>query len=123
MLECMLMYDWPGNLRELDLLTRRLLALHGQEPVLRRSFLPAAMIDQLEPPEDAAGAPSATPQPAADREQYDRRRLGEELRRHGGNITRAAGGAGISRARAYRLMADRSPEQFLAELDAVKTAR
>lgn len=125
MLECMLLHDWPANLRELDLLTRRLLALHGEEPLLRRSFLPAAMLDQLGPLDDAEGAPSrtATPEPAADREQYDCRRLREELRRQGGNITRAAAAAGISRARAYRLMGDRSPEQFLAARDAIKTDR
>jgi hypothetical protein len=34
-----------------------------------------------------------------------------------------SGFRGISRARAYRLMADRSPEQFLADLDAIKIGR
>jgi len=125
MLECMLLHDWPGNVRELDLLTRRLLALHAGQPALRRSFLPAAMIANLPPSEQPADPPSRMMAAAGDRDgdrhEHDRRRLGEELRRHGGNVTRAAAGAGFSRARAYRLMGGLSPERFLAELDAVKS--
>jgi transcriptional regulator of acetoin/glycerol metabolism len=105
--------------RELDLLTRRLVALHGNEPLLRRSFLPEALRDKV-------AADAAPPQPAAgsvDRDEHDLQRLAEELRRHELNVTRAAAAAGISRSRAYRLMGGRSPQQFLAELGAVKTAR
>jgi transcriptional regulator with PAS, ATPase and Fis domain len=119
LLECLLLHDWPGNVRELDLLTRRLVALHGNEPLLRRSFLPEALRDKV-------AADAAPPQPAAgsvDRDEHDLQRLAEELRRHELNVTRAAAAAGISRSRAYRLMGGRSPQQFLAELGAVKTAR
>jgi len=118
LLECLLIYDWPGNVRELELLARRLIALHGDEPLLRRSFLPEALRAGLPPPSDAdeAGtAPAPAGPPATDRDDHDRRRLAEELRRQGGNVTRAATAAGISRARAYRLMGDRSPEQFLTD--------
>jgi transcriptional regulator of acetoin/glycerol metabolism len=117
MLECVLLHDWPGNVRELDLLTRRLLALHGHEPLLRRSFLPDAMIDNV-PPGDEPTPPRSEP---ADRDQHDRLLLAEALRRHNGNLTRAATEAGISRARAYRLMRNRSSKDFLAEIDALRT--
>jgi DNA-binding NtrC family response regulator len=33
-------YDWPLNIRELALLVRKLLALHGREKVLKRSHVP-----------------------------------------------------------------------------------
>ena len=117
MLECMLLHDWPGNVRELELLTRRLLALHGQEPLLRRSFLPDAMIDSVPSGKESTAVRSIP----ADRDQHDRQLLAKALRRHRGNVTRAAAEVGISRARSYRLMGDRSAEQFLAEIDAVRT--
>jgi transcriptional regulator of acetoin/glycerol metabolism len=119
LLECLLLHHWPGNVRELDLLTRRLLALHGHEPVLRRSHLPAEMNQGLPPPNERVAGPPRS----RDRDEHDRRRLGDELRRHGNNVTRAAAAAGLSRSRAYRVMGDRSPAQFLAELAAVKTER
>jgi transcriptional regulator of acetoin/glycerol metabolism len=106
LLEGLLLHDWPGNVRELDMLTQRLLALHGHEPVLRRTHLPAAFRDGL-PLADEAG-PSPPPGPATgDRDEHDRSRLAHELRVHGGNVTRAAAAAGLSRARAYRLMGAR----------------
>ena len=86
MLECMLLHDWPGNVRELELLTRRLLALHGQEPLLRRSFLPDAMIDSMPSGEELTAIRSIP----ADRDQHDRQLLAKALRRHRGNVTRAA---------------------------------
>ena len=103
-----------------DLPTRRLLALHGHEPLLRRSFLPdGATIDkvpasEVEPPPPKIGTGGI-------RDQHDRLLLAEALRRHDGNVTRAAAAAGISRARAYRLMRNRSSREFLAEIDAVRT--
>jgi transcriptional regulator of acetoin/glycerol metabolism len=117
MLECLLLHDWPGNVRELELLTRRLLAFHGHEPVLRRSFLPDAMIENL----PLGGEPAAVRSVTADRDQHDRQLLAEALRNQRGNITRAAAALGISRARAYRLMRNRSSKEFLADFDAVRT--
>jgi transcriptional regulator with PAS, ATPase and Fis domain len=116
MLECLLLHDWPGNVWELDLLTRRLLALHGHEPLLRRSFLPDGMIDNV----PANDEPSAARTGALDRDPHDRLLLAKALRHHQGNVTRAAAEAGISRARAYRLMRNRSSEEFLAEIEAVR---
>jgi transcriptional regulator of acetoin/glycerol metabolism len=117
MLECLLLHDWPGNVRELDLLTRRLLALHGHEPLLRRSFLPDSMIDNVPKGDETSAARTG----AVDRDPHDRLLLAKALRHHHGNVTRAAAEAGISRARAYRLMRNRSSEEFLAEIEAVRT--
>jgi transcriptional regulator of acetoin/glycerol metabolism len=75
------------------------------------------MIDNVPPSEEPTGPKSG----AVDRDQHDRLRLAEALRRHHGHVTRAAAEAGISRARAYRLMRDRSSQEFLAEVDAVRT--
>jgi DNA-binding NtrC family response regulator len=117
LLECLLLYDWPGNLRELDLLARRLVAFHAHEPVLRRSFLPESLLAHLPPADDAAPPGAAAPEAATgDRRAHDLHRLADGLRRHEGNLTRAATAAGISRARAYRLLGDRSVEELLAEV-------
>jgi DNA-binding NtrC family response regulator len=117
LLECLLTYDWPGNVRELELLTRRLIALHGHEPRLRRSFLPEELRAHLPPGDDEPDAgPAAAAAPSSDRDQHDRRRLAEALRDLGGNLTRAAAAAGISRARAYRLMEGRTVPELLAAL-------
>jgi two-component system response regulator PilR (NtrC family) len=44
LVEALCLYDWPLNVRELLLLARRLLALHGHEPVLKRTHLPERML-------------------------------------------------------------------------------
>jgi transcriptional regulator with PAS, ATPase and Fis domain len=126
LLEALLLYHWPGNLRELDLLTRRLLALHGNEPILLLSFLPPEIGDRVPVPDQPARVqPPGRGEHAttADRDQHDSQRLADELRRHAGNISRAAAAAGISRSRAYRLMADRPVEKFLAEIDRQRAIR
>ena len=41
LIEQLCVYDWPFNVRELELVVRRLLVLAGHEPVLRRHHLPA----------------------------------------------------------------------------------
>jgi transcriptional regulator with PAS, ATPase and Fis domain len=108
LVEQLCLYDWPFNVRELDLAARRLLALSGHEPVLRRSHLPGEMLAARAPstppaapaPLQPANAPS---DPAAQNER-DRAALLDALRSNGGNVARAAGAVGISRQRAYRLM-------------------
>ena len=38
LVEQLCLYDWPFNVRELDFLVRRLLVLHGHEPVFAALF-------------------------------------------------------------------------------------
>src|SRR6478609_4123782 len=45
--ERLCLYDWPFNVRELGLLVRRLLVLHGTEPMLKLQHLPERF--QVEP--------------------------------------------------------------------------
>jgi transcriptional regulator with PAS, ATPase and Fis domain len=118
LVEQLCLYDWPFNVRELDLLVRRLLVLHAHEGVLRRSHLPDRMLrcaeratwrdDAREDALRAAGQPLSPPAntPEAHRARRDREfdALMTGLRAHGGNVARAAMEAGISRQRAYRLM-------------------
>jgi len=111
LVEQILFYDWPLNVRELAHLARRLLALHGQETILKRSFLPLRMLEQNQINEEPNQkvARSAT----QDEEAFEN--LVSALRANGGNVTRAAAALGISRARAYRLL-DARPEFEVANI-------
>jgi transcriptional regulator with PAS, ATPase and Fis domain len=103
LLEALLLYDWPLNVRELVLLARRLLAVHGHEPVLKRAMLPERMIGG----EPAAAATSAQPSSIARSPTQDEvafEELLRALRQTAGNVSRAAAALGISRSRAYRLL-------------------
>jgi transcriptional regulator with PAS, ATPase and Fis domain len=116
LVEQLCLYDWPFNVRELDLLVRRLLVLHGHEPVLRRSFLPEHILDRRAAAAKTSGVSFATPsigtmQPAPNtpeshrvRRERELAQLTEALRAHNGSVARAAVSVGISRQRAYRLM-------------------
>jgi len=110
-LAALLIYDWPGNVRELELVARQLLVLHSREPVLRVAHLPSSVVVK------AKGSASRPP-PSANRREHDERAFARELKLNGGKIAPAAAAANISRPRAYRLLAKRSVEEFLAEFDA-----
>ena len=100
-IEQLLLYDWPLNVRELVFLVRRLLALHGHERVWKPSHLP----DRFRSENGGSPAsikPRSTRVPTGDEAAFTA--LVESLRAHGGNVTRAANAIGITRARAYRLM-------------------
>jgi transcriptional regulator with PAS, ATPase and Fis domain len=110
--EALCLYSWPDNVRELDLLARRLLTLHGTEAVLKRKFLP----EQMRPsaarePSDSQGA--WYPRRGA----HDLRRLVAALKESNGNVSSAAASLGFSRQRAYRLMSGRTAAELLAEAD------
>lgn len=107
LLESLLLYAWPSNVRELELVTRRLLVLHGQSPVLRREHLPRELAQP-------SRAPRSTEGKEEQRRDRDLRVFAEELRRHQGNVARAAAATGISRQRAYRLLGKQSVESFLS---------
>jgi transcriptional regulator with PAS, ATPase and Fis domain len=101
LVESLLLYDWPLNVRELVLLARRLLAVHGAEPTLKRSMLPEAATgakpSTAPPPREASARASTSDEAAFDE-------LLAALRAAHGNVSRAAAAIGISRARAYRLL-------------------
>ena len=106
------LYDWPFNVREVVLLVRRLLTLHGNESTLTAEHLPArigeaasandAAARAATPGAGAAASPPATS--AARGEPVELPALIGALRTAGGNVARAAAMLGISRQRAYRLM-------------------
>jgi transcriptional regulator with PAS, ATPase and Fis domain len=105
LVESLLLYDWPLNVRELVLLVRRLLAVHGHE-LLKRSMLPERMLGVQSGAAHAKARPptSATPARASTADDASFEQLVEALRNYAGNVSRAAQSIGISRARAYRLL-------------------
>ena len=115
LVEQLCLHDWPFNVRELDLLARRLLVLHGHEEVLRRSHLPEhitnrpAVGEPVPAPMASVGSGAVAVAPNSPESHRARRerelsRLTEALRAHKGSVARAAAAVGISRQRAYRLM-------------------
>ena len=107
-------YDWPFNVRELDLLARQLLALHGEEPILRRSHLPArfrAPAQQGPSTRPQSEAPAPPPADGPDLETAL-----AVLRAHHGNIARTAAALRISRQRLYRIMDDSDGAVNISEM-------
>lgn len=86
LLERLCVYDWPFNLKELELTARRLLALYEGESTLSASRLPAHI--RLR---DVAGATTMD-------------RLRRALREKQGRIAPAAAALGLSRDAAYDLL-------------------
>jgi transcriptional regulator of acetoin/glycerol metabolism len=117
LVERLCLYDWPFNVRELSLLVKRLLVLHGAEGPLKAKHLPPRLRD------DAAASPAVTTARAAfaadaELEPPDLPSLVDALRASNGNVARAASALGISRQRAYRMMQGR-PE---VDLEALREA-
>ncbi len=117
LIEQLCLYDLPFNVRELNLLAKRLLVLHGHEATLRRDHLPERILAACASPSPspvgqvvaveqtastAGSAPVAASDPQSEAEIVEQ--LLSALRQHRGVVARAAAAVGISRQRAYRLM-------------------
>jgi transcriptional regulator of acetoin/glycerol metabolism len=107
--ERLCIHDWPFNVRELVLLVRRLVALHGTETTLQANHLPSRIGEGASAgPADQPSPPTAGPAPViagpALREPVQLPALIAALRASRGVVARAAALLGISRQRAYRLM-------------------
>jgi len=103
LVEQLCLYDWPFNVRELALLTKKLLVLHGSEACLKTQHLPERFLEaastdagSAKPADAATGAPVEG--------TVDLAALLAALRGAGGNVTRAAAALGIPRQRAYRML-------------------
>lgn len=102
LVEALCAYGWPRNVRELELVTKALLTLHGHEPRLLRAHLPAGVA-----PTEGEAAPPVHQQPAREPEErhaHDLAKIKALLENNGGNVKGAAAALGISRQRVYRLM-------------------
>lgn len=89
-------YRWPGNIRQLEMVLRTLLAMRlPEDEELRLEHMPAATLDEL-----ASGdiAPAAEGNIRAQEQELIRQALAE----HDGNVSAAARTLGISRATLYR---------------------
>ena len=91
----MLMYDWPGNIRELRNVIENAFAV-GEGPVLRLEDLTPELRGERP-------IPSRTDEPE-NLDQMERRRILEALGRSGGRRAEAAEELGISRATLWRRM-------------------
>ena len=110
--EALCLYGWPLNVRELLSLTRLLLQLHGSEKCLRKAHLPDSMLSRavgLSQSQDAApsqdvSGPVRVParRKTDDDAEFEKLVAAIGLR---GTVAKAAEELGISRARAYRLIA------------------
>jgi pSer/pThr/pTyr-binding forkhead associated (FHA) protein len=108
LIEQLCLYDWPFNVREIDLLVRRTLALRGTSARLSASLLPDRM-RRTSPRRPTAEAPPV----GAKREEVTLETFLEALRVSKGNVSRAAAALGITRQKAYRMM-DEAPDIDLA---------
>ena len=118
LIERLCLHDWPFNLRELDLLIRRLLVLHAHEPMLKLEHLPERVRDR-----EASDAEAKSQRPGAlSRDDFELSQLIAQLKRHKGNLARAAAEIGISRQRAYRLMESRGDFALESFRDQTKDA-
>jgi transcriptional regulator with PAS, ATPase and Fis domain len=97
-------YPWPGNVRELENEIERLVVLVGDDDTISDDLL-SARIRQHQPiiapsgggPVDAPSLPEAV-------EALERRMIGDALRRHRGNKTRASQELKVSRRNLIRLV-------------------
>ena len=110
LVETLCLHDWPQNVRALELLTRALLAVHGHEPVLKHSHLPAEFAN-----EQGSSPLSSEAAPLRDRKEHDLAALTTALESNGGNISAAAAALGISRQRVYRLLEGKTVEALLKD--------
>jgi len=100
LVEALCLYEWPGNLRELNSELHALCSLYGHEPCLKYKYLPARL--RLATHQSAQPTPPVTSSlpPGHDEDQDPevlRQQLRGALKQCKGNLTRAAKLLGVPR--------------------------
>ena len=111
LVEALCVYNWPLNVRELVQLVRRLVSVNSHEMILRQRHLPEQFVRRADKQELFGGESDNRPSEPAKRDWRptndgaDFEALVSALSKHRGSVARAASAIGISRPRAYRLLA------------------
>ena len=111
LVEALCVYNWPLNVRELVQLVRRLVSVNSHEMILRQRHLPEQFVGRAGKQELLGGESDNRPSEPAKRDwrptsdEGDFEALVSALSKHRGSVARAATAIGISRPRAYRLLA------------------
>lgn len=103
LLESLCTFAWPGNVRQLEMVAERLVALR------KGAALCCADLPWYQAPADGAGSVQRS------RTEYEIDKLKQQLVQTGGNVARAAANTGISRQRAYRLLNGKSAAEVVTE--------
>jgi DNA-binding NtrC family response regulator len=96
-------HSWPGNLRELRNLVRRLLILGGEGEVTVADVEEALRQNPQKSSAEASGQPEIFNLPLREaREQFEREYLSYKLREAGGSVGKLADAVGMERTHLYR---------------------
>ena len=107
LVERLCLYDWPMNVRELENVARRLVALHPGASAFKLLDVASWLVgdEDASEPGDAGAVTSRSDRrriPAYEPSELDA--LKTALDRHRGNLTKAAEELGITRPKAYRML-------------------
>ncbi len=100
--ECFLRYRWPGNIRELRNVVERAMALANSETI-QLSDLPKPLLERSDTSTSDFTFGEISREEALDAADY--KYLNGLLAKHGGNVSKAARQAGLSRQGMHKLLA------------------
>ena len=108
--ERLLHYTWPGNIRQLENVIERTVALTPY-PVLLPEDMPPEIVDATRLAESIGYPPGALPDDAVALRDLNRRHIEAVLKKTGGNKLRAAQLLGIDRRTLYRILERAKPTE------------